>query len=264
MSHPVARLLQKITSRFFKLRPRTRSILVVLGCMAMATSWFLPWYEVVYWLSPHGFQAAMRTGRYEAVAELDGFSAQTAKYGDNNIAQIGYSGSDLSHAGAATHALGLSSAVFTSFLVLGGLALLVVWTDEWRSSTGVARYLKRAVDYSAWLGLLAEVFWCVWRAADTTSLTVVDKAATALMVKDLGGGARGAAGVVYVDPGLSVGYLSLLLGLVLFAIAVMTGSKSEPPEDSGTPALRATRITAGTCVVVGLVYLAATFALFGS
>jgi hypothetical protein len=30
--------------------------------------------------------------------------------------------------------------------------------------------------------VLAEVFWCVWRAGNTTSLAVVNNVATALMV----------------------------------------------------------------------------------
>lgn len=248
--------IQSHTKKFFKLKSRTRAILVLLGSIAMITSWFLPWYDVLYWLSPSAFQAAMQSGHYEAVAQVTGFAAEMHLYG-SNVVQVGYSGASL----AQTGFIGLSQNVFYWWLALGGLALLTVWTDEWSRNRGITRHLKTILDCGKVSGLIFQVGTFVWIASSVTSRAVVNKAATDLIVKDIGH----TSGMLYVSTGLSVGLISLFLGLILALLGIMTGNASEQVNPSGLTTSKAwgiARLTANACLTIAIFYLLICLALF--
>jgi hypothetical protein len=254
--------IRKLTGRVFKLRSRTRAVLVLLGCIGLLTAWFLPMYEVIYWLkSPAALHTAIKSGHYEAIGQLDAPSL-VRKYGNDNLLQIGYTGSALAHGGTATRPIGISQKDFFYLVGLGGLALLAVWTDEWIRGRGIARYLKKVIDFGVWLGVLYEIFKWVWKAGDATSLSVVNKMSTALMMKDLHGHDGGAAAVVHVHPALSVGWISVVIGLFLASVGMLTSSSPEPDSSSALGVSEVTKGVAALCVIAGLIYLVLNVALF--
>lgn len=245
--------VQKYTKRRFKLKTRTRLILVLFGSIAIVTAWFLPWYVVDYFLSPSAFETAMHSGHYDALAELSG-DAQDVKLYGTNIVQIQYSGADLAGKGF----IQVSRTDLYRWLGLVGLTLLAVKADEVMGYEGVVGVVKKIIDGAKVLGLIGQVAYFLWYSIQATSRAWVTNTATVLMVRDLGS----SNGLLHMTVGISVGLISLALGLLLSSIGVLTGDKAQdnsynPSKWSGIASLTAT-----ACLVIGLVYFFINIALF--
>lgn len=248
--------VQQTTKRRFKLRSRTRLILLLFGSIAVVISWFMPWYVVDYFLSPSAFQTAMQSGHYDALAELDGDPQDIKLYG-TNIVQIQYNGSDLVKEGY----ISLDQKTIDLWLLLVGVALLAVWVDEWKSYRAAGLFvLKRIITWIKVLDLLGQVALFLWFGLQSTSRDLITHAATTMMVNDLGGSRNG---LLHMTTGISVGQMALALGIIIISISVLTGDAPEP-----VPGSRVSRrpsiagLTAGTCLVIGLVVFFISYALF--
>src|ERR1700681_4838179 len=93
-SSPIPGQVKKVTKRYFKLKTRTRLLLVFFGSVAIIAGWFLPWYTVNYFLTVDAWRVAADGTHYDNVAQLSGADNLIQKYGEN-IAQNEYSGEDL-------------------------------------------------------------------------------------------------------------------------------------------------------------------------
>ena len=262
MNHPlsannhtmhIARQVQKQTKRRFKLKTRTRLILVLFGSIAIVTAWFLPWYVMDYFLSPSAFQTAMHSGHYDALAELSGDQHDIQLYG-TNIVQIQYSGAELAQKGF----IHVDRTDLLWWLGLVALTLIAVKADELMGYQGVVGVVKNIIDGVKVLGLIGQVGFFLWYSIQATSRAWVTNTATTLMVHDLGSN----NGLLHMTTGMSVGLISLALGLLLSSIGVMTGDKAQdnsynPSKWSGIASLTAT-----ACLVIGLVYFFISYAIF--
>ena len=248
--------VQKFTQRRFKLRARTRLILILFGSIAVVTSWFMPWFVVDYFLSPSAFQTAMHSGHYDALAELDGDPKDIKLYG-TNIVQIQYNGSELVKEGY----IKLDQKTINLWLLLVGVTLLAVWVDEWKSFRAAGLLvLKRIIAWIKVLDLLVQVALFLWFGVQATSRDLINHAATTMMIHDLGGSS---SGLLHLTTGISVGQISLALGLLIASIGVLTGEAPEPAPGSRAskwPSLA--RLTAIACLVIGLIFFFISYSLF--
>lgn len=253
----IAGRVQKFTQRRFKLRARTRFILIFFGSIAVVTSWFMPWFVVDYFLSPSAFQTAMNSHHYDAVSELSGYDQDIKLYG-TNIAQIQYNGSDLVKDGY----IKLDQKTIDVWLLLVGVTLLAVWVDEWQNryrTVGLST-LRKFIIWINVLDLLGQVVLFLWYGVQATSRDLITHAANTMMVRDLGGTSNG---LLHMTTGISVGQIVLALGILVTSIGVLTGDAPESIPGSSTSKWASTaRFTAGTCLVIALLFFFFTYSLF--
>lgn len=247
---PLVGKIQKQTKRYFKLKTRTRLLLVFFGSVAIITGWFLPWYNVNYFLTVDAWRAAADGSHYENVAQLSGADDLIRKYGEN-IAQNEYSGGDLVREGF----IKVDQKTFYWWLGLVALTLLVIKLDDLRIG-GIAIYLKWVLNLVKILTLLFQVGWVLWYCVQTTSLAWIDNVARTEMVRFLGT----SNGILFIQPGLSTGLIFLALGLILNALGVFSGDKAEPINVSTTASTWSNRLrlTAGVCAVIGILFFIIT------
>jgi hypothetical protein len=68
--------------------------------------------------------------------------------------------------------------------------------------------------------------------------------------------------VVHVHPALSVGWISVVIGLFLASVGMLTSSSPEPDSSSALGVSEVTKGVATLCVIAGLIYLVLNVALF--
>jgi hypothetical protein len=93
-----------------------------------------------------------------------------------------------------------------------------------------------------------------------TSRGLINQVATTMMIHDLGGSS---SGLLHLNTGISVGQISLALGLLIASIGVLTGDAPEPaPGSRASKWPSIARLTAVACLVIGLIYFFISYGLF--
>lgn len=247
ISSPLPEQVKKVTKRYFKLKTRTRLLLVFFGSVAIISGWFLPWYTVSYFLTADALRKAADGIHYDAVAELDGANTLIQKYGEN-IAQNEYSGEDLAKAGF----IQVPQDIFYWWLGLLAVTLLAIKLDDLQVYGKAVGSLKQVLDWAKILSLLLQIGWVLWYCVQSTQLAWIYNAARTEMIRTLGT----SQGILYISPGLSTGLIALVLGLILCSLGVFSGNKAEPISTNAPTSTLSTRfrLTAEVCAVLGIVY----------
>ncbi len=247
ISSPIPGQIQKHTKRYFKLKTRTRLLLVFFGSVAIISGWFLPWYTVNYFLTVDAWRVTADGTHYDNVAQLTGANNLIQKYGEN-IAQNEYSGGDLVKEGF----IKVDQDTFYRWLALVALILVAIKLDDLRFNAIVVVYLKKVLDFVKILLLLTQVGWVLWYCVQTTSLAWIDNVARTEMIRFLGT----SNGILFIQPGLSTGLICLALGLILSALGVFSGDKVAPVNAYTTDSTWSNRfrLTAGACAVIGVLF----------
>lgn len=247
ISSPLPGQVKKVTKRYFKLKTRTRLLLVFFGSVAIISGWFLPWYTVDYFLTVNTWRKAVDSTHFVNVGELSGADNLIQKYGEN-IAQNEYTGEDLAKAGF----IQVPQEIFYWWLGLVVVTLLVIKLDDLKVYGKAVGYLKQVLDLAKILILLLQIGWILWYCVQSTQLAWIYNAARTEMIRTLGT----SQGILYINPGLSTGLVALILGLILCSLGVFSGDKAEPINAlAPTSTLsRRFRLSAEVCAVIGIVY----------
>jgi hypothetical protein len=240
--------VKKVTKRYFKLKTRTRLLLVFFGSVATISGWFLPWYTVNYFLTVNAMHTVVDGNHFVAVAQLSGADDLIKKYGEN-IAQNEYSGEDLAKAGF----IRVPQEILYWWLGVVAVTLLAIKIDDLRVYGKVVAYLKRGLDLAKILTLLLQIGWVLWYCVQSTQLGWIYNAARTGIVHALGGTSQG---ILYISPGLSTGLMALILGLILCSLGVFSGNKDESINANVPTAALPDRfrLTAEVCATIGIVY----------
>ncbi len=251
LSSPLPGQIQKRTKRYFKLKTRTRLLLVFFGSVAIITGWFLPWYTVNYFLTVNAWRVAADGTHYDNVAQLSGADGLIKKYGEN-IAQNEYSGGDLVREGF----IKVNSDIFYWWLGLVALTLLAIKLDDLRIGGIVMEYIKKVLDGVKVLALLTQVGGVLWYCVQTTSIAWIDNVARTEIIRFLGT----SNGLLFIQPGLSTGLICLALGLILSSLGVFSGDKAAPISVDTAVSTQSSwlRLTAGVCAVIGILFFIIT------
>jgi hypothetical protein len=211
--------ITKLLSRIWAPQPKTRLVFVFIGSLITLGSVYLPWYEIVYWLTPAGIEKAMTTGHYEAIGVLH--DPLTKSFGSDNVVQSGYSGTDLANSTGPLHALAVPSPTILYLGLLVLAALLVLWVST-SAHQNLFLYLVRILlRLVLTLAIVRQIFDVAFNVFTGHPLTVVTQAATTMMRKDLG--PLGATGIVHVSAGFSWGTIALLIGTIALLLGVIGG-----------------------------------------
>ena len=265
---PHFRLARTGVSKVLKVGPRMRGLLVMLGSGLMLLSWFMPWFDIQFWVgSTKSFDAATATKHF-TVTYVAGATDIAHKYGDVALERH-YDGSELAHGSSALPGIGLSPLSYEGLLILAGLGLVTWLTAKYREEGGWVKALRKFCDVSQGLGLLAIVVYAAVKAFHIRNLTNVGHAATQQMLQEIGAKTTQSAGIEYVLPTFSSGLLAIALGILVAGYGIMAG---DAPEDWSTstetgfasrPVIRAlTKFTTGLILAAGILY-AAISVLFG-
>ena len=248
ISSPLPGKVQKVTKRYFKLKTRTRLLLVFFGSVAIISGWFLPWYTVNYFLTVDAWRTAVNSTHFVNVGQLSGADNLIQKYGQN-IAQNEYSGEDLAKAGFIQN---VPQEIFYWWLGLVAVTLLAIKLDDLKVYGKAVESLKKVLDFAKILTLLLQIGWVLWYCVQSTQLAWIYTAARTEMIRTLGT----SQGILYISPGLSTGLIALILGLILCSLGVFSGDKDQPI-NANTPTSTLSnrfRLTAEICAVIGIVY----------
>ncbi len=247
ISSPFPGKVQKVTKRYFKLKTRTRLLLVFFGSVAIISAWFLPWYTVNYFLTVDAWRVAADGIHYDNVAQLSGADNLIQKYGQN-IAQNEYSGEDLAKAGF----IQVPQDIFFWWLGLVAFTLLAIKLDDLRVYGKAVGYLKKVLDWAKILTLLLEIGWVLWYCVQSTQLAWIYNVARTQMIHTLGS----SQGILYIDARISTGLIALILGLILCSLGVFSGDKAEPINANASTSTLSSRfrLTAEVCAVIGIVF----------
>ena len=177
ISSPLPASVKKATKRRFKLKTRTRLLLVFFGSVIIVSGWFLPWYTVEYFLTPGAWRIAADGIHFVNVGELDGADSLKQKYGDN-IAQSEYSGEDLAKAGF----IQIPQEILYWWLGLVAVTLLAIKLDDLKIYGKAVGYLKQVLDWAKILSLLAQIGWVLWYCVQSTQLAWIYNAARTEMI----------------------------------------------------------------------------------
>jgi hypothetical protein len=247
ISSPLPGKVKKVTKRYFKLKVRTRLLLVFFGSVVIVSGWFLPWYTVEYFLTVDAWRIAADGTHFTNVGALYGEDNLKQKYGEN-IAQSEYSGEDLAKSGF----IQVNQEIFYWWLGLLAVTLLAIKLDDLHVYGKAVGYLKQVLDWVKILSLLTQIGWVLWYCVQSTSLGWIYNAARTEMVRTLGT----SRGILYISPGLSTGLIALILGLILCSLGVFSGDKAESVNVNATTSTWSSRfnLTAGACAAIGIIY----------
>ena len=247
ISSPLPGQVKRVTKRYFKLKTRTRLLLVFFGSVAIIAGWFLPWYTVNYFLTVDAWRTAVASTHFVNVGQLSGADNLIQKYGEN-IAQNEYSGEDLAKAGF----IQVPQDIFYWWLGLVAITLLAIKLDDLKVYGKAVGYLKQVLDLAKILILLLQIGWVLWFCVQSTQLAWIYNAARTEMIRTLGT----SQGILYINPGLSTGLIALILGLILCSLGVFSGDKAEPINANAPTSTLFSwfRLTAEVCAVIGIVF----------
>lgn len=252
--------LQKITRKLFRLDPRHRIGFVLFGSLAILASWPLPWYAPIVWLTPAG-EKGLETGDghlFDTIGELSADPAIIAKYGQYNAVQGYFSGHTLTYGGALTQDFGLRPSVWQHLAIAVVFALLAIAVSNWKSTNPVVRVIRFVLNWAAGVAVLSAVAIAAFRARDRVSFDNITAMTRGYIIQEGGK----ADWILHIEVGLSWGYLSLLLGLLLLAVGVLAGTRTEAELETEAGAAKAVRLALGLGTAAFLVFIGIVMALW--
>ncbi len=253
--------LQKITKKLFRLRSKDRFGFVLGGSLAILASWLLPWYAPVVWLTEGG-RKGLKTGsghRFDTIGELHADPDLITKYGQFNAIQGYFSGRTLmTNGGAITQEFGLKPWVWQHLIIVAVLAMLAIQVSKWRSTNPVVVTIRYVLDYTAGTALLSAVVIAAFRARDRVSFDHITAMTRDYVIQE---GGR-TDWILHMEVGLSWGYLALLLGLLLLAVGILAGTRTDAELVTEGGVASAVRLALGLATAAFLVFIGITVALW--
>jgi hypothetical protein len=251
---------EKFTSPRVRFRPRTRSILIFAGAVAIIVSWLTPWYDSLTWALP----SVQEPGTTRAGYELTNLSPGDvyAKYGLAAFSKT-LTGRDLSSGPAVLRSIAFSSFDFYTWVVLAVLALIAIWSYERPQGqviTAARAKIHFVIESGKVILLVCIIARCIWKGYDfATRATVNELAQKALF------GSPAPAAAHYVT-NYSFGLTILPIGLILAALGVLSSDKKQETvvNDAGimVAATPKVRVKAWALALIAIIFIAVTYGLF--
>lgn len=250
------------TARIIRFRQRTRALLVFIGSIAIISSWLLPWYVSMGWLSTTpAIQAALSSG-YQ-VTNL-GSGDVYAKWGLNPLIRE-FSGANLAAGPAPLRSIAFSRDDFYLWVALAVFSLLALWTAErtGRLRSAARERLYKIFESGKVILLVITIARSVWKGVSLTSEATVSRLAEASLVDTFPAGTT-ASSVQHFVTNFSVGLITLFLGLVFAALGVFSGDKKPRGEVVVTEAAARVRVSAGLLAFLALAFIFFSWLIFGA